>query len=115
MLCISRESVEIGLDVYAVILTVQRKGGIEKLSKEKDTEYQMDSEQESDHRRNEVEMQDRRSYNTGASHVVKPSVGHLGVQERPSEESEGEQSNRRGGFESAANRRINKPQPPRAD
>ena len=47
--------------------------------------------------------------------MVKPSVGHLGVQERPSEESEGEQSNRRGGFESAANRRINKPQPPRAD
>ena len=28
--------------MYAVILTVQRKGGIEKLSKEKDTEYQMD-------------------------------------------------------------------------
>jgi len=56
LLCISRESVELGLDVYAVILTVQRKGGIEKLSKEKDTEYQMDSEQESDHRRNEVEM-----------------------------------------------------------
>ena len=54
-------------------------------------------------------MQDRRAYNAGASHVGRPAMAQLGIQDRPSEESEGEQSNRHGGFESAVNKRVNRP------
>ena len=42
--------------MYAVILIVQRKGGIEKLSKEKGVAEVLESEPESDQKPNEVEL-----------------------------------------------------------
>lgn len=71
--CISRESVEIGLDVFAVIHIVQqmeRRG----LSKGKDTKYKEESEVDSDQQPHAVEMHDRRAQNAGASHVGRPAM-----------------------------------------
>ena len=69
LLFIPRESVEIGLDVYAVIYIVQKKGGLEKLNSAKAKE---EYEQEQMKGGKDIEMEDRKP-----QHLVYPGSNNL--------------------------------------